>query len=50
MGLPPEAPIDPVLVCERYDIQLIKLSDLDVEVVTLVLKPEKVRTKSDWST
>lgn len=29
MGLPPEAPIDPVLVCERYDIQLIKLSDLD---------------------
>lgn len=29
MGLPPEAPIDPVLVCERYDIRLIKLSDLD---------------------
>lgn len=29
MGLPPEAPIDPVLVCERYDIQLIKLSDHD---------------------
>lgn len=29
MGLPPEAPIDPVLVCDRYDIQLIKLSDHD---------------------
>lgn len=29
MGLPPEAPIDPVLVCALYDIQLFKLSDLD---------------------
>ena len=29
MGLPPESAIDPVLVCERYEIRLIGLSEID---------------------
>jgi len=29
MGLTPICPIDPVLVCERFDIRLLKLSEID---------------------
>lgn len=42
MGLDPRSPIDPVQVCERFDIKLIRLSDLECNCSTF-LGPSRSR-------